>query len=1071
MLSVGEFVRGSYWPETVEVKKCERVYGSYYILEALGRKSNAFYQMLLGEHQLNTIERLSINADIHTAITNAKELQHYLQYFALKVDQRYSVSRSLGSNQILPLPHQIDAVYRRMLQTSRVRFLLADDPGAGKTIMSGMLIRELRARKSADRILILAPPLVLTQWQEELKEKFNEEFTIINRAVVETLNGQNPFEHYSLSLASMHWAARDEIKGFILDAHFDLVIVDEAHKMAAYTHGKKKRSIQRTRLYRLGESLLRHVPHCLLLTATPHKGDMENYRHLLRLLDQDVFSHLRADETIREKGNPYVIRRLKESMVNFDGKPIFPKRTTKTIEFHLSPPELELYEGVTAYVQEHFNRAISNGSHSTAFAMMVLQRRLSSSTEAIYLSLKRRRERLEKLYHETVVGEVSSNEASNLNIEEYEEMSTYDQVKVEEQAEGSVVKVDTNELREELAFLDELYKKSSMLREGIVERKYLELETILFGPQGLISKGEKVLIFTEYTDTLNYLYELLSPAVPKIAVISGEYSVERRRQQVELFRTDAPIMLATDAGGESINLQFCNQMINFDIPWNPNRLEQRMGRIHRIGQKNEVFVFNFVAKNTREGDVLIHLLTKMEQMREDLGQDLVYDFIGEMLEDEDLDLSKFIQNAVVNRENLDQHISKLDEALLKEHNKIIKQAQSEQLDETGFNLSSIRKEQQDIAVKSLPIRVYANFFMNALSDKRVKVHESSSRDVYRIEHFPRQIREFASKNDISLDSKKSSYRFTTNKMKQSFEVELMHNDHPLFELGMAFTEEKIQSIALQAYRFNYPISERLIVEVYEVETGDGTAKELSRTLLYLAKRKNGELIKLDPYWIFHSALNGSINTYELTGEPSFFGKSLEEGERILSAIQGKRESALIKKQQFLRRVFESQYENVLKRLSEFRQSNLDNQNHIQINQLKSQLEEIVERREERLQEVLRERSVYLKPLKRLTQLELLPVVNKTACVRIFPHDWLDIVKEYEAGVGRINVRAFDALGLVDFYSENYNGESKFIILGKEDMPSLSKEHLQDLLEIKEHTYIYVCKSDRIVKEYPLSRFY
>nr|WP_235888024.1 DEAD/DEAH box helicase family protein [Neobacillus paridis] len=215
--------------------------------------------------------------------------------------------------------------------------------GAGKTIMSGMLIKELKARHSVERILILVPPLVLKQWQEELQEKFQESFHIINRAVVNEYGGKNPFISNNHCLASVYWAAKDDVKQLINKAQFDLIIVDEAHKMAAYTHGTIKKKTTRTKLYQLGEMILRKVPNCLLLTVTPHKGDMENFRHLMRLIDEDIFSSTGVNETLREKSNPFIIRRLKENLVNFDGTPIFPKRTTKTIQYHLTDEELDLY--------------------------------------------------------------------------------------------------------------------------------------------------------------------------------------------------------------------------------------------------------------------------------------------------------------------------------------------------------------------------------------------------------------------------------------------------------------------------------------------------------------------------------------------------------------------------------------------------------------------------------------------------------------------------------------------------------------------------------------------------------
>ncbi|KGX84856.1 DEAD/DEAH box helicase [Pontibacillus litoralis] len=400
MLESGTIVRGTQFPETVEVKKAEKLDDQFFLLEAIGRDSNQYYELLLEEKEIYSLEQL--NSDKEKDSLSTQDVQHFIQYYALRNEKQYNQSRSLGNKNILPLPHQIEAVYGRMLQTPQVRFLLADDPGAGKTIMAGMLIKELKARLSVSRILILVPPLVLRQWQEELNEKFDESFHIINRNVVREYGSNNPFVTNDNCLASMYWASRDDIKSLINEADFDLIIVDEAHKMAAYTHGVLKRKTRRTRLYQLGETILHKAEHSVLLTATPHKGDIENFRHLMRLLDDDIFSDLSANESLKEKSNPFIIRRLKESMKNFDGTPIFPKRTTKTIQYKLSDQELNLYNQVTDYVREHFNRAMNNGSNSTAFAMMLLQRRLSSSIEAIHVSLKRRKMRLENLLDETI---------------------------------------------------------------------------------------------------------------------------------------------------------------------------------------------------------------------------------------------------------------------------------------------------------------------------------------------------------------------------------------------------------------------------------------------------------------------------------------------------------------------------------------------------------------------------------------------------------------------------------------------------------------------------------------------
>ncbi len=788
MLNPGDIVRSSHFPETMEIKKCEAV-DEVYLLEALGRKTNKYYELLLDQDQLNKLQFLFVKSN--QQLTNT-DLQNLLQFKQLLVEKKFSSSRALGGHYLIPLPHQIEVVYGTMLQVPQVRFLLADDPGAGKTIMSGMLIKELLARRSIERILILVPPLVLKQWQEELSEKFNLSFTIINR---ETLRASktNPFIEHDFCLASMYWAARDDIKSFVNEADFDLIIVDEAHKMAAYTHGKRKKKMSRTKLYQLGEMILRQVDHCLLLTATPHKGDPENFRHLMKLIDQDIFSNLNAMDSLREKSNPFIIRRLKESMKNFDGTPIFPKRITKTITYDLSDPELELYEAVTDYVQYYFNRAINKGNNSTAFAMMLLQRRLSSSIEAIHLSLVRRRNRLNDLLSKTLnEREKYLRQLNLIDLEDYDDEAADYQEKIEEKLEQAFDNIDLDELKAELQKLEQLIDKTSFLRESIIERKYQKLESTLFGANGLLNQGEKIIIFTEAADTLHYLEKRLLNHLPRVAKIVGSYSMEERRHQVELFRVECQVMLATDAGGESINLQFCNQMINYDIPWNPNKLEQRMDRIHRIGQKKDVAVFNLVAQNTREGDVMMRLLDKMEQMREDLGSDLVYDFIGDVLEEHYGDLASLMQEAILNRQDLKEIILGMDRKLTEEHEKLIEIVKQERLSSNTIDLPGMRREQNDLTIKRIPNNCCLNFASYVLEKNKVKVYDSAEGKVKRIERLPKFIRDFARKHNISLPTS-HSYRFTGSREHETDQVELLSFDKPIFQLCLELAQRERES--------------------------------------------------------------------------------------------------------------------------------------------------------------------------------------------------------------------------------------------------------------------------------------
>lgn len=1050
MFKVGEIFKGSFWPEIVEIKHFEEIDDDLFLVESIGRKTNKYYEQYLDRAQLSQLE----NIQEEDSTFNPERLQHYLQYYILKTEEKYSKSRARGNKKIIPLPHQIEAVYSRMLQSPQVRYLLADDPGAGKTIMSGMLIRELLARQAAERILILVPPLVLKQWQEELKDKFGEEFTIVNRGLVNSSSETNPFESHDKVITSIYWAAREEIKAFILKAQFDLIIVDEAHKMAAYTHGVKKRKVSRTKIYQLGESLLRHTEHCLLLTATPHKGDKENFRHLMSLVDHDIFSRLNTGDSLYEKSNPFVIRRLKETMKNFDGTPLFPKRTTTTITFDLSHGERELYEEVTAYAREHFNRAKQNNKPNVAFAMMILQRRLSSSLEAIYLSLKRRKEKLEELLSSELTA-IKSIEAF-----EYDELSTDEQEEVETLVEGEIDIIDIDELKLEIEILKGLVRKAEMLVNQDIERKYFELENTLFGTAGLLSKGEKILIFTESKDTLYYLERKLLQHVPEVTKIVGNYSMDQRREQVEKFRNDVQIMIATDAGGESINLQFCNQMINYDIPWNPNRLEQRMGRIHRIGQKNDVFIFNLVASNTREGDVLIRLLDKMEQMRTDLGQELVYDFIGEVLEQNNIDLAHLMEEAISGRENLDELIAQMEKTLSDEHKRLLELAKQERLDDSSFDLPGARRAYQEISISSMPARVYGEFAVKQFEGTRIKLNISNDGNTIRIDRFPKTIRELIKKQKYGLKTDES-LRFTLRADKQSEGLSILQSDHPLQKLAMELASQELQQVAFPICKVMTNVSEPLTIEISRVSVVDGTGRELEQELMLLAKRESGEFIQIDPYVLFQKSFE-LINTEGLK-DKSFKRESILQAKKVLQSVQMKRDDYLNRKSTYLRRSFDEQMQILQERLTNYLEDNLNNKNSALINQTYTQIEDLEERSKERLEDIERERSIQLQSIKPITQLYVQPIEDAG---RIIPKDIIKIVKEYEYQNGRLNIREKKAFGLVDFTSEEANGNTRFILVTP-SLELLSKQvDLNDYRELNGlvYVYVYVVDQHKIVEE-------
>lgn len=1049
MIKVGDIVRGNIWPETVEIKKVEAIDDMFFQIESLGRTTNKYYETLLEKVQIDTLEKLNANEENNNI--DGKTFKRFLEYYYLKIDEKYSSARALGNNKVMPLPHQIEAVYGTMLQVPESKFLLADDPGAGKTIMTGMLIRELRARKSADRILILVPPLVLTQWQEELRSKFNEDFKIVTRATLNEANGKNPFEEYPLCLASIYWAARSDVKEFLIEANYDMVVVDEAHKMAAYTQGSKVKKTKKTKIYQLGEAVLKNTTYKLLLTATPHKGDIENYRHLLKLLDEDIFANVSSGETIKEKSNPFVIRRLKEQMVNFDGTPIFPERNSITIEFELSSKEKKLYNDITDYVSEHFNRAEQRGNKGTSFAMMLLQRRLSSSMDAIYYSLVRRLEGLKRLLTTTIEEQNRiADRLEELDFEEYEEESYDVQEEMEELLEQTADTIDIDELEKEIEIVNELVCEARTIREGSTDRKYSELENTLFGENGLIEKGEKILIFTEAVDTLNFLENKLKDRVPKIAKIIGKFSMEERRKQVEMFKNEAAIMLATDAGGESINLQFCNQMINYDIPWNPNKLEQRMGRIHRIGQKNNVVVFNLVAKNTREGDVMNTLLNKIEQMKEDLGKDLVFDFIGEILEDNDISLAFLMEEAIKNRTNLDELIYKMERVLSEEHVRLIELAKEERLDDNNFDLPGMRSKQNQLILKIPPSRVYAKFTNSTLENRNVKITENDN--IYRIERLSKSLRDFA--------RRKLNYTFNDSMLRYS-NIEFddgekniiqMQNDHPLFKLSMELTNTDLEKIALENIKLTYPTREKLFLEVYETSIGDGTGREIFKELLYLARNSDGDIIEVDPYFIQGINEEGKAIINHDSDGSKLISYAIKNIKRKLSIEKINRSSKIDKKSEFLKRTFEAQYKDTMEKLSKYRATNEGNKNGALINQMKARVIEIEEKQEFRMEEIDRERTIQMRPPKCLLCIELNP--DDTVYKRLMIKDFKELVCNYEAKMGRSNFDTLKQFGLVDFYSENTDGTPRYIILIDDLGFKLNEAHKDDLLPIVDKLYFY-----------------
>ncbi len=560
---------------------------------------------------------------------------------------------ALRTANIDPLPHQIAAVYDEMLSRRPLRFLLADDPGAGKTVMAGLLVKELKIRRELQRCLIVAPGNLTEQWQRELSNKFDLDFSVLagTEAGVEF---RNPFDRHDLLIARMDTLSRnDRHQAWLQRAReWDLIICDEAHRMAASFHGSK---VRKTARYRLGELLSNLCFNFLLMTATPHNGKEEDFQLFMALLDPDRFAG-RGRSGIRTANPQDLMRKLiKEDLIRFDGSPLFPERRAYTVQFLLSPQESSLYEAVTNYVREGMDRAErldeGNRKQTVGFALQLLQRRLTSSPAAIHKSLYRRRQRLEQRCLEmTSIPARAFNasyrkQASRLlpfSDEWLEEATEEEAVDAELQVLNKASAASTAvELRAEIQTLMQLESKASALLESGEDTKWLQLASILDDPL-VIGEGRrrKLVVFTEARDTLAYLADRIRTSMGRpetILEIHGGLGMRERQRAVERFTRDdgAQILVATDAAGEGINLQCAHLMVNYDLPWNPNRLEQRFGRIHRIGQTEVCHVWHLVAKGTREGTVYLRLLEKLEQARATLDG-RVYDIMGAVFDSHSL---------------------------------------------------------------------------------------------------------------------------------------------------------------------------------------------------------------------------------------------------------------------------------------------------------------------------------------------------------------------------------------------------------------------------------------------------
>jgi superfamily II DNA or RNA helicase len=744
-------------------------------------------------------------ADEGAQLVDGNELFDVIEAQRIEMAYAHDPNFAVSLSGVRGLPHQIVAVYQHMLPQPRLRFVLADDPGAGKTIMAGLLIKELRLRMVADRVLILCPAPLTFQWYDELSDKFDEAFTVVDSN--SSRLGQVPWLEHDRCIASIDFAKRDEVLPDLLRAEWDMVVIDEAHKCSAasrYDATEGRERLDRTKRYTLAEEMSRRTERLLLMTATPHSGDSSRFHNFLRLLDPDQFAvDELAARQIAADDSPYFLRREKEMLKDEHGQPLFVPRDVLTQPFALGPAELRLYEAVTEYIQDYLGSAAGRRGNAIALARTVMQRRLASSLGAIRSSLRKRADRIAdrlaelealppaeraaRLRELLLTAPIDSEQDADDATEEQEEAAL----------EGVVVAETLEGMRTEIAALERLVVQADETIAGDEESKLVALRDCLEKAElAEVRDGRaKLLIFTEHRDTLEYLERNLRAWGYSTCTIHGGLPPADRKRIQQQFHQERQVCIATEAAGEGINLQFCHLMINYDLPWNPVRLEQRMGRIHRIGQEHRCVIFNFCAENTIEGKLLGRLLEKLDAMRADLGG-RVYDVVGQVLSQGGLDFEKLLRDALLSPERVtagERDIEALDPTAYRAYEQAIGIAQATK----HVDMRWVAQRDWHSEERRLMPEFVERLFSRAAARTGLRLEERRDGEhLLRIEHVPRALRDdrLASVRRLGPPQDhylKATFRKEARERAEHEDAVLLSPGHPLYAATIELMRERL----------------------------------------------------------------------------------------------------------------------------------------------------------------------------------------------------------------------------------------------------------------------------------------
>lgn len=808
-----QIVHGLEPSEPVTITRIKKL-GSKFSLTYVGKNTGAQNTSILSKEELEALELITQEGQFNFS-GNAEHFALFVEAERIHAAYQFDPLFAVNCSVVDPLPHQVEAVYKHLLPLPRIRFLLADDTGAGKTIMAGLLIKELMIRSLVERILIITPGGLTKQWQQdELQLKFNLNFRLVDRA---TFNSEPAiFSTADRLVTSIDFLRNPDVLNTASETQWDMIIVDEAHKLSAYTYGNRSYKSQR---YEAIEAMASKCEHLLLLTATPHRGRTDTFRNLLQLLDQDIFSSdALVNERINELGkngaNKFFIRRLKEEMRDWDQKKLFKERFTRTTVYRLSEPEKKLYDAVTEYLIRRKEEAQQSNNIHVSLTLMVMQRRLTSSIYAIMRTLKNRYDALRGVLDIIQANPSLWKQRHRFETVEANDLDEYDELNDEEREQLDLVLSDSRkfklfttasnaqEIREEADEVKALHEMAKGLYDSQTEENKLTKLKELLASQEVLSGKEKLVIFTEHKDTMDYLEKMLATKGGyEVVTIHGGKSVDERRDAQIAFQGDAQILVATDAAGEGINLQFCRQLINWDIPWNPNRLEQRMGRIHRYGQKQDVIVFNMVAQNTREGAVLQRLLEKMDIIRDQLGDDRVFDVISDVFENVNLNQ---IKDAVFNNQKneLTEMLNQSDEQLSLQFKEKIA-AQKQVMGHSSIDYASAKSLKERSDEKRLQPIYVRQFFERAFHNIGGRMRKLDG-DIFRIEQLPPRVEKLLRREyNIGSDLKKIHYCFDKKVFLEANQSARWHSLHyinpgnPIFDAVLRVIREIYREEALK----------------------------------------------------------------------------------------------------------------------------------------------------------------------------------------------------------------------------------------------------------------------------------